>query len=351
MNMVKELACMAYELPSEDENMPTTGTCVACGTWGPAFQECLHCGIDSGCLFIPDRDTNYENSNTTEQTASDNEDAYEDFDDVTPPKYFKTVFKNMVDATQDKLSSLSIEQLFFMVAQDTFKEVSIYELEIHVEHRLYCMELFKYDSIPTIMQNIEVLNFNVTLHNHYIQVIKLSQRPLLLTEFPSREIIEIVKYGTFLMQINVLNNGEIPFSTFNQAVVQYRNERLDARDRAANVICQTLTQYLETESAAPSADIQDLPPSEFSCAMTDKPWNFHRKKRFDNHVVNIPRHMEHLMSMHEVQMDKWLADSGSSCHFTNVKHLQNSRDIYDVIQTGDGHKAVAVKQGDLTLQV
>jgi hypothetical protein len=68
-------------------------------------------------------------------------------------------------------------------------------------------------------------------------------------------------------------------------------------------------------------------------------------------MAGSPQTVDYLMSLVQHQNNNWLADSGASCHFTNISQLHNSHTIHEVIQTGDGRKAVAIKQGELTLKV
>jgi gag-polypeptide of LTR copia-type len=96
--MVSELACMAFEIPTEDTEMPTVGSCVNCGRWGPAFVECGYCGEDSGCIYVPDSSVDYDDPDQEpkyddyeeEETLNDDEISevgYQSFNDIPAPTY------------------------------------------------------------------------------------------------------------------------------------------------------------------------------------------------------------------------------------------------------------------------
>jgi hypothetical protein len=68
------------------------GRCVQCNTWGPSYSECIQCGEDTGCIFIPTTNLpHYEDPNTSYYTH--NEDGINSRqDNVFDHIYFTVTF-------------------------------------------------------------------------------------------------------------------------------------------------------------------------------------------------------------------------------------------------------------------
>jgi hypothetical protein len=184
--MVSELACMAFELATDEKDYPTVGSCVNCGRWGPAHVECGYCGEDSGCIYIPDSQVDY-NDPTQEPRYSDDEDddihdeenseiGYSDIRDVPEPTYVQKWYPEYNDVRNDGLIGLDLKDLFALVAKHY--PLRPEKWDIYINDRVYHMKKFGLFTIPSILKNLDYLSFNTTLHNeYYAQHIKRSQLP------------------------------------------------------------------------------------------------------------------------------------------------------------------------------
>jgi Reverse transcriptase (RNA-dependent DNA polymerase)/gag-polypeptide of LTR copia-type len=356
MNMVvSELACMAFEIANDPEDYPTIGSCVSCGRWGPAHVECGYCGEDSGCIYVPDSSVDYndptqepqefdeqEDTEDEDKEDDDSEIGYEDINDVTEPTYVTKFYPIYNDVRHNGLFRIPLAKMFSMVAQHY--PIRADKQELYISDRVRHMNKFGLYTVQSVLKNLDYLSFNAMVHNEqYAQHIKRSQRPAPIYDFHSKEVFEIARWGTYLIEEYV------------QDMVQPLT--YDPHQDVVDEVATTTPALLQADET----------PAEYSCAMMNRPWNAHRQRHYTkapprstathNHqqppmtLTAMPQSVDMLMSMQNPHRNSWLADSGASCHFTNISNLRNSHTIHEVVQTGDGHKAVAIKQGELTLEV
>jgi hypothetical protein len=162
--MVKELACLVKEEPDASDEY-TTGTCVCCGRWGPAFSYCGFCGEDSGMYFQPEPNTDYNNPNnepsyhSEEETDTEEEEDAELFDieRIQEPTYIRNWHPLMVKTHKDPFRDIPIENLFSLVYDNmqSHRSINLGDKDEYVYTMKHQMNCFKYYSITMILQNID----------------------------------------------------------------------------------------------------------------------------------------------------------------------------------------------------
>jgi hypothetical protein len=121
---------------------------------------------------------------------------------IQDPVYRKVIINNGINETEDVLRHLQPEDLFtFICESDDDVNHLIDEPEWYVYSRTQLMIIFGYNTIPTIMQNIGNLNYNIRLYNEFVSKedqtdIKVS----IIPEFSIPELDAIVKYGVHMIQ-------------------------------------------------------------------------------------------------------------------------------------------------------
>ena len=226
LSNVKEIACMAVETGSDDDETPRFGRCEDCHRWGPAFQYCVECGEDSGRIYYPvssqeeayeeqfeDADEEmytqaftgtetYDNAmNDPDGTAERDEEGRIvvkvttlDFSIVTP--------RPDLACGGDPFRALSLVQMFSKVWEYTrMRDYLVFRHEDDYAHeRTEMMDKFGYKTIPMVIQNIHNINFNVRLFNEY----KSGAESYKMTPLFPEELDAIRIYGVMMLQQYVI---------------------------------------------------------------------------------------------------------------------------------------------------
>jgi hypothetical protein len=232
-------------------------------------------------------------------------------------------------------------------------------LEDYVSLRTTQMKHFGYKTIPTILMNLDNLNFNVILHNEYYAALILeTERPDPFNLFPTAELTAITCFGIHVMdqhakqqQQQLLYRAIAPTAdVYTRPVSQTTLHTLESLIDSADLRATTTT-INDTDTSTPV--ITDaLVPTEYCFAMKGNKWNFHHHNTSNNQHMMTPSPIAKAMRMHGVRRHVWLGDSGSSCHFTiDDTGMFQWRKIHDPIQVGDGSTVFAVKEGDVSLEV
>jgi hypothetical protein len=362
MNMVKELACLAKELLDEDENLPSIGTCTGCGRWGHAFMHCMQCGEDSGQIFFPDPNTDYNSDNKpSDVDTEESENGYMSFQDTQVPMYSRDWHPDCMSGFFDPFRTIPIDTLFskmykYIHSSDK-EEVTI---EQYVLDRCSTMKLFAYTTVPTILQNYDNIVYNIRLYNEsYLPKIKPSERPDNLQHFTTEELTLLIKWGVNTLQLHT------------QQLIQQRD----------------YTTEIFSDPEIINTDNENV--KEHCFAMKDLRWNIKQKKfykvanennnvrtRITNNSIHAPQRINNMNNNnnivnidtnntlnntsnnveHHINIDKayhmnqtkdniWLGDSGASCHFTNDDTgMYEWKSIRHTIGTGDGRTTTATKE-------
>ncbi len=399
LSNVKEIACMALETSSDDEETPRFGRCEYCLRWGPAFQYCTQCGEDSGRIYYPvsSQDAPYEEQfeeeHDTYTEAYTGTETYEDVlndpdgnaerDEngrvvikVTTLEFaITTPHPPVAGYNNDPFRALSIVQLFSQIWHNTrMRDYLVFRHEDDYAHeRTEMVDKFGYKTIPMVIQNTHNINFNVRLYNEY----KTGPDSYKMVPLFPEELDAIRIYGVKMLQQYVvqwspgheLHNLPIHHRGMSTELI-YPTSIPDANvpavsDNSAMVPIKTDDTVTTTEEPpTKTEDMEDVfpvppkrrfkteAPTETINAMTDGKWNIPRKTSKPSTPLRTEPGLDKIMMMCDDNKYLWMGDSGSSCHFTNDDSgLFNWKPIKEGISLGDGRKVYATKIGTLRLEV
>jgi hypothetical protein len=126
------------------------GTCNVCGQWGSAFTFCGHCGEDTGCMFYPEQDTDYENG-TPPHFSSDeetiDEEAFFDINTASPPTFLDAYKYQPMANFNDPFSQIPVVYLLSTM-YDELSGMNVNKDE-YISMRVKTMEFMGYTSINT----------------------------------------------------------------------------------------------------------------------------------------------------------------------------------------------------------
>jgi hypothetical protein len=251
---------MAKEL-TQDEDVPTIGTCTGCGQWGHAFSYCGNCGEDSGQIFFPDPNTDYTKERESSDEAS-SEDGYLKYNKTQTPMYSRDWHPNYMSGFFDPFRSLPIEELFTMMYQHIHGGNEEHTINEYMLDRCTTMRLFGYNLVPTIIQNYDNIKYNIQLHTeNYLPRVRPSKHPDFLHHFTQEELTLVIKWGVHILQLHT------------QHILQQKNYEPQVFSTVENV----------------DNDNDNGNVKEHCFSMKDFRWNIHQKKfyRINNNIIII----------------------------------------------------------------
>ena len=235
---------------------------------------------------------------------------------------------NIIAKNNDPFNNIPIENLFRIVWSHTDVEnYLIFGTEAdYIEERCATLRTFGFDTIASIVQNIDNINFNIRLHHAYIG----TGNSVSSTLFFPEELTAMTTWGVHLMQ-------HYTMATNNTATDQQQHEVMYAmtgKPWNLNNKPKPTAQYKNKHSTMVSTKKVHICTSE-----TNSPPQVHQG-------------IEKIFSMVDYDKHSWLGDSGASGHFVNDDTgMFNVKNINEEIHVGDGRAVYATKIGDLRLQV
>jgi gag-polypeptide of LTR copia-type len=338
MTMAKEFACMARDLSKRDI-LPKLGICMECEAEGIAFTECKYCDADSGMYYVPVTRTTYDQFITTgditdPRTAnddidndnidpfSDNEgyitlsDCEEGITSDTDLKELEQVDVPQYQCFKNKLIGPSYKSFFYSASVTTmFKlvhthvdEVGLaYTTDEYATKRTQDMKHFGFKTIPSILNNLDNLNFNVTLHNmYYAPLIVKEERPPLIDSFTPIELMGITRFGIHT------------FDEYTKSTVSSLQQTKIPDDTPDRLTKPSALTRAEINAILAIPTEPNIEPTEFCFAMTGKKWNFHQKTVRSHRDLHQRPHktpVQHAspiakaFNMHGSRRHIWLGDS------------------------------------------
>jgi hypothetical protein len=393
--ITKELACMAKQLKKPKKPEMKLCTNINCRKPGLAYLSCEECGETSGHIYFHEgptvdiqldtessvgsqgtiyyREDDLCNMDTDKilalATKAASIDENIDIEDINPnieseennigyrqvpmPTFLKEFHPKYILPEWDEFRRIPIEDLF----DEVHEHLNITEEKRNYILRNYAtMTLFGYDTIPTIIQNFDNINYNVKLYNNdYLEKLPSNNRPPKLKIYGDNELSLMVKWGVYLIQEHAkrtLQRIPIPLD-FN---VQFHQKEMSDMDSDAEENTKPpfilLSQPPSTTDNDTDDDMEDTKPSKIPSnamyVMRNAKWNIETS-------TNIPINKINLVTKYNENnptKDLWIGDSGASCHFINTDFgMYNWKNIREEIGVGNGAIAIASKEGSVKLKV
>jgi hypothetical protein len=110
-----------------------------------------------------------------EEEDEENEDAYYDIKELTPPLPKRKYHRKFAVGYFDEFRRIPIQTLFLHVyeympsSRIDIKDIDVTK-ENYINNRTKIMHQFRYDTVPTILLNIENIAFNITTFNEYVLI-------------------------------------------------------------------------------------------------------------------------------------------------------------------------------------
>jgi hypothetical protein len=216
---------MVREVQSDDD-IYTTGTCVCCGRWGPAFSFCGYCGEHTGRYYQAEEGVDYtvdslrlhfesdievetkseESKISTTMSVKKSHASEEDKSRLNKPTYIRNWHPQRIKDVYpfDKLSMSNLFELVYDDITEIKLEIMMGGHEEYIRLRCLNMKEFGYHTALTVLQNQDNLIFNIKSHNDNYKLIS-SGTYCTIKPMTELEHSRIVVWGIHLLQSYALD--------------------------------------------------------------------------------------------------------------------------------------------------